>query len=104
MRRILGCLRALLAVPARPRAGSGCFGFVGWAMSALSGIAPWRRADGARRGWLTWLAVSTHGLFMRAVVLLLLLALAGYLLVRGSLPRLDGEVEVGGLGAPVRIE
>jgi penicillin amidase len=46
-----------------------------------------------------WLALSVAGV----VLLSLVAAAGGYLWLRGSLPQVDGAIEVAGLGAPVAI-
>ncbi len=47
--------------------------------------------------WIAWLLAACAGLCVLA-------GIAGWMLLRGSLPMLDGQAELAGLGAPVVVE
>jgi penicillin amidase len=51
------------------------------------------------RGWLRW----TRRIAAAVLILVGVVVFAGWLALRGSLPRLDGTVAIAGLSAPVRI-
>jgi penicillin amidase len=101
MRQLAHGLGALLVLPAPPGPEGGR---LRWILQALTGVPSRRRSDGTPRPWLLWLARLAQGLLVRTALLLLVAGLLIVFLVRGSLPRLDGELHVAGLSAPVRIE
>ncbi len=78
--------------------------WLGGTVQGLFGLASWQKTDGSRRHPLVWLLRSVQGLVVRVALFLLLLGGAIYLLLRGSLPDLDGTRTVPGLQAAVRIE
>jgi penicillin amidase len=87
---------ALLVLPAWPKPGRR-LRWLPWLARALLGLPTHRR-------WPIWLARAVQGLLVRCVLLLVLAVLVTVLLVRGSLPPLDGTFHVPGLSGPVRIE
>lgn len=75
-----------------------------WWGQALLGLASWPRSGRVARRLACWLLRSGQGLLLRGAGLLAMLVLLGWLLLRGSLPLLEGEYVVLGLSAPVSIE
>jgi penicillin amidase len=88
--------QALLVLPAWPRS-DWRLRWLPWLALALLGIP-------SRRRWPLWLARAVQGVLVRCVLLVIAAVLVTVLLVRGSLPPLDGTFPVAGLSGPVRIE
>jgi penicillin amidase len=94
--------RGLLVLPGRPETG-GRFRWLAWSGRALVGV-PARQRERLLRGWPRLLARMGQGLLVRLLLLGAAVVLLAVLLLRGSLPQVDGDLAVAGLSAPVRIE
>src|SRR5262245_39694107 len=75
----------------------------------LRGTPPEGRGDSPLRGWTHSGRGGQHLIMLKRTALVLLFLMAalfatGYALLRGSLPLVDGEVTLTGLGAPVTVE
>jgi penicillin amidase len=79
----------------------------GWTLTffqGLFGISTWARANGSQRWAFPWLLRTVQGMAIRLVLLVGLLGLSAYLVLRGSLPDMDGTRTVAGLASEVRID
>lgn len=107
MRSLLRFLRWLVVWPDPRPADAPPRTWFGWFVTmfqALLGQSTWQREDGSTRGPLVWLLRTLQGLVVRVALLLLVLGFTGYLLLRASLPEMDGTRTVAGLTGEVRIE
>lgn len=107
MTALVRWLRWLLVWPDARPADAPARTWRGWFATFLQGVfglATWQRQDGTRRGILPWLLRSLYGGVVRVVLLVSLTLFTAYLLLRGSLPDLDGTRTIAGLSGEVRIE
>jgi penicillin amidase len=107
MKALLRWLRWLFVWPDARPANAPPRSWLSWALTSLQGLlglSAWRKSDGSWRNPIVWFLRSVQGVVVRVVLLVGLAVLTAYLLLRGSLPDLDGSRNVAGLSGEVRIE
>ncbi len=102
--RLASFLDLLLVWPRKPEAGGGLVRRCTWGGQLVLGIPSWGRQSSSVRRLAVFGLRTFQGITCRLLLVLLALGGTGYLLVRGSLPPLDGEQTAVGVQEPVTIE